>query len=717
MITRITKENANKYNALFKDAIYALQTHDSEGKPIADSGKQPIIPINTVEYVKVDLTADEYEPGYHYIKKEGEWVLTTFAEGFKPEAEYAIAVESGEQITTLEEYFCYIADLHMIDKKFTILPLEDEENFFEIDANTRKITIPEVFAKNGVSVQGDEIAEILYFKIDRYFDMDDLGEKDCYIEWNLPADANGVRKSGVSVPYLMNTEVCPGYVVVGWPIRSELTEIPGSLEFAVRFYTIDEDGTYANRIVYSFSTMPATVEIKSSLNLDLEKINLDGSALTSDDLINSRIENSTPKDDTTPDPDTPEWIYSAFEDLPQEPEKVINDGNDLYTTYNVFLTDKETGEETDGIFVVQAKIDDSGRLSYNWIKRDESGEIVMDYDGGDSSTFIEVLDYNSQQDNVVYYQEADELGNHAEFVWDEDIPNLATAGRLGVKVYVRVAKIVMNCDNSNYSVLGSYQARAINRLSRKTARAFSDIARIDGPTAPVISSNLGTSATFNAQSPTVNLNIDAETDPHAYVSYQLYHSAEKDGDYAPVGVPKTSNQFTIEGKEYSKDNPSADLNDGYYYVNVSAKLNSVVESVNSEPIRVTHEASPVSITNSEPTYQIGSIVGYDINKPISVEVSVHPSEEGKRTDEDSLTYQWFKYQKPNDTQFAIDVDLAQKGEYQVSNIDSLIKGATSAEVQIENTAANEQGYYFCRVINTYNGTTNIKCSDFFNIID
>ena len=719
MITRITKGNANKYNALFKDAVYALQTHDSDGKPTAESGKQPIIPINTVDYVEVEITAEEYEPGFHYVKKEGNWVLTTLVEGFNPEAEYAIVVENGEQITTLEEYFCYIADLHMIDKKFTILPLEDDENFFVIDANTRKITVPESFAKNGVSVQGDEVAEMVYFKIDRYFDMDDLGEKDVYIEWTLPADADGQRKSGVSVPHLINTEVCPGYVIVGWPIRSELTKIPGQLEFAVRFYTIDEDGTYANRIVYSFSTMPATVEIKSSLNLDLEKINLDGSALNSDDLINSRLENSTPKDDTTPDPVLPEWISEVFKNLPQEPEKVENDGNISYSTYNVFLTNKDTGEESDGIFMVQAKVSDSGRLSYNWIKRDESGEIVLDYDGGDSSTFIEVEDYNDQQENVVYYREADEMGNHAEFVWDDDIPDLATAGLLGVKVYIRVAKIIMNCSDSKYPVLGSYQARAINRLGRKTARAFSAIAKVEGPSMPVITTDLGASATFSKEAPKVELEVEANVDPHAYVTYQLYRGTSKDGDFVPVEIPKTSNKFSIEGKEYSEETPDVDLNDGYYYANIQTKLNSVIESVNGEPIRITHEAMPVSITNSEPSFNVGATSGYDINKAFSVNVSVHPIEEGKRTEDDNITYQWFKYVAPTAEQFAKDFDNAQKGEYKVSTIDEMISGGTNASLKLTNDKNNsgEGGYFFCRVTNTYNGTTNVKCSSFFNVID
>ena len=718
MITRITKANADKYRALFADAVLALQTHDSEGELVSVSGKEPIIPIVPVTYEPVQITAEEYEPGFHYVKKGEDWVLTSMIEGFSPDAEYAIAIESGEEITTLEEYFCYIADLHKIDKKFTILPLEDEENFFHIDANARTIEVPKSFVANGISVQGDEIAEMLYFKIDRYFDMDDLGEKDVFIEWCLPADpVTGERKTGVSIPHVINTEIDPGFVIVGWPIRAELTQIPGKLDFAVRFYTIDDEGTYANRIVYSFSTMTASVDIKPSLNLDIEKIALDGSALNSEDLIGSRLENSTSKDDVTPDPVTPVWADFYFENLPQEEELLEDDGNALYDTYKVYLTNKETGEEVDGIFVVQANITDSGRLSYNWIKRDQDGEVILDYDGGDSSTFIEVRSYDETPADIKFYGEADELGNHPEFVFTEEIPDLAAAQAAGIKVYVRVAKIIMNHSDAKFPVLGSYQARAINRLGRKTARAFSPIALIEGPSVPKITTDLGERITFAGEALDAELTVVADVDPHAYVTYQLYRCAEKEGDYVAYGNVATSNKFVIDGKAYAEDEPNADLGDGYYYVNIQTKLNSVTTSVNGAPIRVTHAAAPVTIENSEPTYNVGSVTGHDINKPLEVSVTVHPSEVGKRAEEDKIEYQWFKYVGPTEEQIKVDIDKAEKGQYMPTQLDELIDKATANSVQVINTVGNEQGFYYCRVTNTYNGTTSIKCSNFFNVID
>ena len=54
------------------------------------------------------------------------------------------------KIESLSEYFEYIKDLAKIDPIYTRLPLDEE--VFEIDANTRAITVPKSFQNNGISV-------------------------------------------------------------------------------------------------------------------------------------------------------------------------------------------------------------------------------------------------------------------------------------------------------------------------------------------------------------------------------------------------------------------------------------------------------------------------------------------------------------------------------------------------------------------------------------
>ena len=70
-------------------------------------------------------------------------------------------------ISSLEDYFSNIEFLMDESPKFVRLPVD--EDFFAVDLNTRKITIPSSFKTVGLGVQGDKFAEVIYFKVDRYF--------------------------------------------------------------------------------------------------------------------------------------------------------------------------------------------------------------------------------------------------------------------------------------------------------------------------------------------------------------------------------------------------------------------------------------------------------------------------------------------------------------------------------------------------------------------
>ena len=69
-------------------------------------------------------------------------------------------------IDNVEGFFGNILEISALDKKYLRLPLD--EPLFAIDANSRKITVPDAFKSNGLSVQGDHLAETVYFVIDRY---------------------------------------------------------------------------------------------------------------------------------------------------------------------------------------------------------------------------------------------------------------------------------------------------------------------------------------------------------------------------------------------------------------------------------------------------------------------------------------------------------------------------------------------------------------------
>jgi hypothetical protein len=51
-----------------------------------------------------------------------------------------------------------------------LLLMPADEEIFEIDANTRIISVPDNVKKNGIGVYGDHNAEMIVLNIDRYFD-------------------------------------------------------------------------------------------------------------------------------------------------------------------------------------------------------------------------------------------------------------------------------------------------------------------------------------------------------------------------------------------------------------------------------------------------------------------------------------------------------------------------------------------------------------------
>lgn len=188
---------------------------------------------------------------------------------------------SSTRITDFESYFGNISEIKKLATnfvgsasgdaasgtpgKFLLMPLD--EPLFEIDANKRLINVPVEFNKNGIGVRGDHMAETLYFKIDRYFDHQDLFNVDeIIINWQFrPASAsrNAEIPMHTSLAFAPDEEYIPGYVVFGWVIDNEMTLSKGTLSFSVAFVKKEGD-----RYQYALNTMIASVNVNDSLYLE-----------------------------------------------------------------------------------------------------------------------------------------------------------------------------------------------------------------------------------------------------------------------------------------------------------------------------------------------------------------------------------------------------------------------------------------------------------------
>lgn len=231
------------------------------------------------------------------------------------------AIRANKETVTQNKYY-----------KFFRIPLEEEP--FHINANTRVITVPTQFKTNGLGVKGDQLAEVIFFDIDRYFDTMDFSACDCFIQW---INATG-KESGITASYLLDFD--EDKVIFGWPISEDITKEVGDVRFSVRFIQkkSKEEALNENNIIYSWSTLTATCPIKSALAFDVD--NYEPDDLT--DLMNSRI------------------IYSG----------IVNssDGAKPYIITDLPDTIDLSGLDGTAELTVTAESPDNGTLSYIWYK-------------------------------------------------------------------------------------------------------------------------------------------------------------------------------------------------------------------------------------------------------------------------------------------------------------------------------------------------------------
>jgi hypothetical protein len=272
------------------------------------------------------------------------------------------------------------------------MPLD--EPLFEIDADRRVVTVPTVFSKNGVGVKGDHQAETLYFRIDRYFDHQDLfNVDDIIINWQF-RPASSSRNADVplhtSLAFAPDDTYDPGHVVFGWVIEKDMTPERGTLSFSIGFVKYAEDDTY----YYALNTQTATVNINDALHLENPSILAGLSRPTFKRLANSRYtpENVTPLVD-------PEFI-SGDSRLAEDSDKTIYLGLPRVANFDLI-----NGEEVDNLYLIaKAKTADLGVISYTWSGSRYDGEVVEPY-----------LDELDTDEDAIYVPDKTKLDSNIEY--------------------------------------------------------------------------------------------------------------------------------------------------------------------------------------------------------------------------------------------------------------------------------------------------------------
>lgn len=475
-----------------------------------------------------------------------------------------IITDDSMAITSLEEYFAYIKELsslkddqgNPIGRRYTILPIDEET--FDINADTRQITVPPSFKKNGIAVKGDEVAEVLYFKIDRFFDATDFNNMEIYIQWETAPDSKGVTNKGVSREWVRDIESEPGKIIFGWPLSSSITENAGNIKFAVRFFQWTDDNKTA--LAYNFSTLTATALINPSLDFKI----LDGIYVDDvNEMIQDRFENSV-------------VVGGVPASLPVYLK-------DLAVTVNL---DKATGTQK---LYVQAYSPDAGLISYEW-KQEKDGIVTVLEGATDYVPVTEEEGFNidtwQPEEFTLYYQESNTT------------PGVYTiyAGEFTKDVIPSLLKKYAVCEVDE---TGLYWAIATNRVGLSTKELDSTRCEVPSPKVLIITTDLADRDILGNENDSI---------------ITLKVVAQPDNDYCDLSYQWYKDSVAIEG---ATSDTYVVTQIGHYYVKVTNTLNKDSIYKDSKQCRITHHAlAPVVATPAAPVKT--GLVSLNVSNPLAI---------------------------------------------------------------------------------------------------
>ena len=567
-------------------------------------------------------------------------------------------------ITTLEEYFSWIRNLGNISKKYTVLPLD--EDHFEINANTRAINIPASFKKNGVAVQGDDLAEVLYFKIDRYFDYMDLNNCDIYIQWETPKAADGTTIKSASPAYIRDIESEPGKLIFGWALSDAITANSGTLKFSVRFFQWeDPENVKAGGdkiIAYSFSTLTAQVLIQPSINFNPEK-----DEYTVDDVANrllERLENSQVVGGYAAA--VPDFVV----DLVENPQ-TNKPGYDLNPDTNEFE------------LLVQAFSSDTGAISYTWKRQ------ALNEDNTTTDTLIDTIpsitafiegDKNNMNKSYVYYMYLgdDKYTALNRALTQEELNND------DFKVYLKQSKCIADRD-------GVYWAHAENRITNSSASKDSTKAAFLRPTYVDIKTQPKDKGILGEAGYTLKVEVNNTDGELTYQWYRDPNHALNFGKTAPIW-----NENEEAGLIPDATNNTLTVTEaGHYRVKVTNTRNLKSKYEFSENSRVTLPAAmPIFIKEdiNNTFFRVAALT--DDNCPT---IELDPS-----VDSDGYTVAWYL----SSGDLAVEDTKITEETYDIGVTKMSFNPKNFEEIIVAASADNDiDGYYYAIVTNHLNGSS------------
>lgn len=566
-------------------------------------------------------------------------------------------------ISSLDEYFANLAELKAVNENvFTFLPLD--EPLFEINANTRAITIPSEFKKNGISVKGDHYAETLYFTVDRYFDTVDLYDPSIkiYIQWE---DAQG--NDGVSAAIFRDVTIfkTDGKLLFGWAINNTITKNLGNVKFSVRFFRADEN----NNLLFSLSTLTSVVAVNSGLDFAFDtngKFDVDVENTFEDDanLLLGRMQNSILIPGTVIIENPPIWT------------KTIDPSTqDSTVTMDI---------EQPTLLSVSARPATEGFVSYTWHSAFENGN-VRNMAG--SEDYIETED-REWNDEKIYYKQINGSNNELSYEPANKGDYEANTAPISVPLYEYCSMYTI--DPNEGVITGEYYVTAKTKLAAEGGFAQSEEIEsqhvlVPGPTAltltePAAATNHvflteGT-ATLTAQGSTSNSLKDK-------IDYQWFVGASETADFEdPNKLQSATSSYVVEVEDSEAVRKAFDET---FTVKAVAKRNGSVTEEKSASFRVTEAPHAPTLAVLNPRAYL------DSNDVAIATVSVS---DAAFIANDGFKYVWCKYTSAENDAEEIEGAVFTKMKATSTEQDPY----TTCEFEVHNVNGNYAGAdVYCKV--------------------
>lgn len=165
-------------------------------------------------------------------------------------------------ITTPRDYYNLYHRIQSENAPSLAILLPTDEKIYNVDLNSRVVEAPEY-----LGVERDHRAEVIYFKVNRFYDFYDLTQAVCVIQY---INALGESRAYI-VPYY-DIDTLSGHdntqgeqddiILFPWIIDQETTKVRGPIQFNIKFYKLTDNGS---RYLYNLTTLTAESQILAGI--------------------------------------------------------------------------------------------------------------------------------------------------------------------------------------------------------------------------------------------------------------------------------------------------------------------------------------------------------------------------------------------------------------------------------------------------------------------